>query len=155
MLYGNPLGEITYPATPSLTWLLKMLHGNSLRSLGLCKQKPPVYLHDPAINLSLLQTLAFQSLFGLTVHQAPELALTILLTEAEQGSCSTLKHHLAVAQVTKLTKQGLFGGVKRCNFNNEAQLQGKMGLFQECRVIRSVADSQGVKKWLIHSMWVI
>ena len=30
-----------------------------------------------------------------------------------------------------------------------------MGLFQECRVIRSVADSQDIKKWLIHSMWVI
>ena len=32
---------------------------------------------------------------------------------------------------------------------------GKMGLFQECRVIRSVADSQDIKKWLIHSMWVM
>ena len=30
-----------------------------------------------------------------------------------------------------------------------------MGLFQECKVIRSVADSQDVKKWLILSMWVI
>ena len=30
-----------------------------------------------------------------------------------------------------------------------------MGLFQECRVIRSVADPQDIKKWLIHSMWVI
>ena len=32
---------------------------------------------------------------------------------------------------------------------------GKMGLFQECRVIRSVADSPDIKKWLIHSMWVM
>ena len=30
-----------------------------------------------------------------------------------------------------------------------------MGLFQECKIIRSVADSQDVKKWLILSMWVI
>ena len=65
------------------------------------------------------------------MHQAPELALTILLTEAELGSYSTLKHHLAVAQVTKLTKQGLFGGVKRCNFNNEAKILGvKWGYFR-------------------------
>ena len=32
---------------------------------------------------------------------------------------------------------------------------GKMGLFQECRVIISVADSQDIKKSLIHSMWVM
>ena len=65
------------------------------------------------------------------MHQAHELELTILLTEAELESCSTFKYHLGVAQVTKLTKQGLFGGVKRCNFNNEAKIPGvKWGYFR-------------------------
>ena len=38
------------------------------------RNKPPVFLHGPVINLSVLQTLTFQ--FGITVHWACGFVLT-------------------------------------------------------------------------------
>ena len=45
---------------PSLTLPLKMLCRSPLRIGGIWGQEPPVFLHDPVINLSLLRTLAFR-----------------------------------------------------------------------------------------------
>ena len=81
--HHQPVRELcsSWPHTlrpASLTWLLKMLRWNPSGSSELLGHEPRVSLHGPAINLSLLQTPTFRfGLFGLTMCQGHELALTI------------------------------------------------------------------------------
>ena len=80
---------------PSLTWLLKMLCQNPLESLGFLKAWATIPLHDPALNLSLLQ-IWHSGLFCLTVCQAQELVLTLWL-HVTYGGGVRLKRYQGMA----------------------------------------------------------